>query len=147
MARNGCGQSGHSSLKLAVSQDWNDEMNWFFAWWCKFRKAKSYFNDFWVDQVKNGCGHLVHETLKFVRVSLWIELISCMLTMTKNLLNGPKIGFLNWKKNLVINFHRICSIMNMFIISCVPVQILCLGKILFVRYRPKYSQPIKLHKF
>ena len=46
MARNGCGQSGHGTLKLAVSQEQIDGMNWFFAWWCKFRKAKSYFNDF-----------------------------------------------------------------------------------------------------
>ena len=37
---------------------------WFFAWWCKFRKTKSYFNDFWVDLVKNGHDHVVHETLK-----------------------------------------------------------------------------------
>ena len=64
MARNGYGQSGHGTLKLAVSQEWIDGMNWFFACWCKFRKAKSSFNDFWVDVVKIGCGHLVHETLK-----------------------------------------------------------------------------------
>ena len=30
----------------------------------KLRKAKSNFNDFWVEVVKNGYGHLVHETLK-----------------------------------------------------------------------------------
>ena len=40
----------------------------------------------------------------------------------------PKKGFLNLKKNLVINFHWICSIMNMFIICCVPAQILYFGK-------------------
>ena len=38
-------------------------MSWFFTCWCKFRKTKSDFNDFWVDVVKIGCGHLVHETL------------------------------------------------------------------------------------
>ena len=32
----------------------------------------------------------------------------------------------------------------MFIICFVPAQILCLGKKLFLRCRPKYSQPIKL---
>ena len=61
--------------------------------------------------------------------------------------NGPKIGFLNLKEKLVINFHRICSTMNMFIICCVPAQILCFRKILFLRCKPKYSQPIKLHNF
>ena len=46
----------------------------------------------------------------------------------KNWGNGPKTGFLALKKNLVINFHWICSIMNLFIIYCVPVQILYLEK-------------------
>ena len=65
MVKNKCDQSGHETLKLTVSQEWIDGMNWFFAYWCKFRKAESYFNDFRVDVVKNLCGHLVHETLKF----------------------------------------------------------------------------------
>ena len=39
-------------------------MNWFFACWYKFRKAKSWFDDFWVGKVKNGHGLLVHETFK-----------------------------------------------------------------------------------
>ena len=64
LVRNGCGQSGHRTLKLTVSQEWIDAMNWFLACWCKFKKAKIYFNDFWVGLVKNGHGHLVHETLK-----------------------------------------------------------------------------------
>ena len=51
--------------------------------------------------------------------------------------NGTKIGFLNLKKNLVINFYLICSIMNIFIICCVPTQILYLVKILFLRCRSK----------
>ena len=64
VVRNGCGQSGHAILKLAVSKEWIDGMNWFFTCWWKFRKAKNYFNDFWVCLVKNRRGHLVHETLK-----------------------------------------------------------------------------------
>ena len=35
-----------------------------FGCWCKFRKAKIYFNDFWVGVVKNVHGQLVPETLK-----------------------------------------------------------------------------------
>ena len=50
--------------KLAVSQEWINGMNWFFGWWCKFKKVKSYFNDFLVGLVRNGHGHLVHDTLK-----------------------------------------------------------------------------------
>ena len=34
------------------------------AYRCKFRKAKSYINDFWVGVVKNGYGQLVYEILK-----------------------------------------------------------------------------------
>ena len=33
-----CGQSGHMTLKITVSQDWADGINWFFACCCKFRK-------------------------------------------------------------------------------------------------------------
>ena len=58
--------------------------------------------------------------------------------------NGQKM---NLEKNLVINFHCICCIMNMFMICCVSAQNLCLGKILSLTCRPKYSQPIKLHNF
>ena len=39
----GCGQSGHRTLKLTLSQEWMDAVSWFFAWWYKFRKAKIYF--------------------------------------------------------------------------------------------------------
>ena len=42
----------------------NKGINWFFACWYKFRKAKNWFNHFWVGLLKNGSGLLVHETLK-----------------------------------------------------------------------------------
>ena len=64
IVQSGCGQFGHGTLKLAVSQNLTDGMNWFFACWCKFRKAKSWFNHFWVGLVKNGSGFEVYETLK-----------------------------------------------------------------------------------
>ena len=37
--------------------------------------------------------------------------------------NGSKNGFLNFLKNLVINFYWICSIMKIYITWCVPAQI------------------------
>ena len=53
---NGCGQSGHETLQLTVSQESIDE-------WTDFlytgAKAKSYFTDFLVWTVKNEYGHLV----------------------------------------------------------------------------------------
>ena len=60
---------------------------------------------------------------------------------------GQKRGFLNLFKNLVIIFYIICSIIKIYIIYCVPVQITYLGKYFFVRYRPKCFQPIILQDF
>ena len=60
----GQGQSGHVTLRFTVSQEWRERMNWYFACWYKFRKAKGYFNNFCVGVFKNGHGYLVHETLK-----------------------------------------------------------------------------------
>ena len=34
MVKNGCGQSGHWTLKLTVSEEWTG-INWFFACWYK----------------------------------------------------------------------------------------------------------------
>ena len=55
--------------------------------------------------------------------------------------NGPKIeqkyGFWNLKINLVANFPRISSIMKIYIICCVAVQIFYLEKMFFLRYMPK----------
>ena len=59
--KNGHGILGLGTLKSAVSQEWIDEMGWFFACWYKFMKAKSYFNNYWVSVIKNGQGL---ETLK-----------------------------------------------------------------------------------
>ena len=60
---------------------------------------------------------------------------------------GPKQGFLNLLKNSIINFYWICSIMKIYLIYCVPVQMQNLGKFLFLRYVPKCSQPMRLQGF
>ena len=70
--RNGPGQSGHRTLTLTVSHKWIDGMNWYFACWCKLRKAKSCFNDFWVGMVRNDHEYLVHETLKSAVFKEWV---------------------------------------------------------------------------
>ena len=93
MVKNGRDQSGHVTLKLTVSQEWIDGMNWYFACWCKFRKVKSYFNDFWVGMVRNGRGHLVHETVKSAVSKEWVYefswIFACWL--------WDSIFWLNWK--------------------------------------------------
>ena len=62
--KNGCGLLGLRTLKAAVSQEWIDELGWFFACWYKFMKAKSYFDNYWVGVVKNGRGLKDHGALK-----------------------------------------------------------------------------------
>ena len=52
----------------------------------------------------------------------------------------PKYGFFNLKKNLFVNFQSVCSTMKINIICWVLSQILYLGKIVFMRYRPKCCQ-------
>ena len=50
-----------------------------------------------------------------------------------------------WAKNNI--FYWISSLMKIYIICCVPAQIAYLGKFLFLRYRSKCSQPIRLQDF
>ena len=62
MVKSGCGPLGHGVLK-SVSQEWIDELSWFFVYWCKFRKSKNYLNNYWMGVVKNVSD--LHGTLKF----------------------------------------------------------------------------------
>ena len=39
---------GHETLKSTVSRKWTDGVNRFLCMLCKFRKAKSWFSNFWV---------------------------------------------------------------------------------------------------
>ena len=78
--------SGHRALKLTLSQKWTDEINWFFACWYKFRKAKSWFNDFWMGLLKKGQGPLGSWYPKIcciLRMNLWNELIFLILIVIK----------------------------------------------------------------
>ena len=40
VVKNGHGLLGFGTLKSAVSQEWINEMSWFFACWCNFIKLK-----------------------------------------------------------------------------------------------------------
>ena len=60
MVRNGCDQSGHGTLKLALSQEWID----FLHAGANSRKLKVISMIFIGGPGQNGRGHLVHETLK-----------------------------------------------------------------------------------
>ena len=71
--KNGCGLLGLGTLKSAVSQEWTDELGWFFACWYKFMKAKSYFNNYWVGVVKNEQGLKDRGTLKPGTSHKWFD--------------------------------------------------------------------------
>ena len=63
MIKNGCGQSGHGTLKLTMSNmnGWNKLI---FCMLVEIQESLKLINYFWVGMVRNGCGLLVHETLK-----------------------------------------------------------------------------------
>ena len=67
--KNGCGHFGPRILKLAVSQDEINEIHWLFAWWYTFRKAKSYYHNYWVELIEKG-------TLKSAIFNEWIDELS-----------------------------------------------------------------------
>ena len=57
---------------------------------------------------------------------------------------GLKQGFFNLLENLVIDFYFNLLYNEIYIICCVPAHIPYLGQFLFLRYRPKCSQPVRL---
>ena len=76
---NGHGLLGLETPKSAVSQEWIDEMSWFFSCWYKFRKAKSCFNNYWVGMVKNEWGLIDHGTLKSGVSHKWFDELSRLI--------------------------------------------------------------------
>ena len=48
-----------ATLVTRWMDEWMDELSWFFACCCKFRKLKNYFDNLWVAVVKNGHGTLI----------------------------------------------------------------------------------------
>ena len=62
---------------------------------------------------------------------------------------GKKCCPKNWENEpkMCQIWSYICSIMKFCIICCVPAQIPYLRKLLFLKYWPKCSQPIRLQDF
>ena len=56
--KNGRDHSGHGTIILVVSEKGKDEIHWFFAPSCKFRKARNYVKNFWLKIVKNRSGQM-----------------------------------------------------------------------------------------
>ena len=77
-------QFGHRTLKLTVSQEWADEINWFFleagANLGKLKVVSVIFGWFWSFSSWDS---------KIWWMSVWIELILCMLTVMQQFLVKP----------------------------------------------------------
>ena len=76
MVKNGHGLFGLGALNSGLSQEWIDEMSWFFAFSYKYRKANSYFNNYWVGIVKIGWSFVDHGTLKSGFSHKWFDKLS-----------------------------------------------------------------------
>ena len=66
MVKNGCDQSCDGILKLTLSEEWTNWINWFLACWCRFITVKNWSKIYMVGMVKNGCGQSGHGTLKYI---------------------------------------------------------------------------------
>ena len=64
VVKNGCDHPGLRTLKLAIPQKVSNGTNWFLVCWQKFKKAKIYFNNFWMVVIENGRGLVALRTLK-----------------------------------------------------------------------------------
>ena len=65
VVKNGCGQSYDGTLKLTLSEEWTNGINWFLA--CSWRFTfKSWSKIYWVGMVKNGRGQSGLGTLKYI---------------------------------------------------------------------------------
>ena len=94
MVKTGCGQSCDGTLKLTVSEEWTDGMNWFLACLYRFTKIKSRSKFFLVDIVKNVCDQSGHGSLKLLSLAYW--LFACWYKFKK-----AKSSFSDFWKGLV----------------------------------------------
>ena len=70
MVKNGHGPCYPGTLRSAVSQEPIDQI---LACWYKFKKAKSYFNNYWLGMIKNRWGFRDHGTLKLGVSHKWFD--------------------------------------------------------------------------
>ena len=73
MVKNAYGQSSGGTLKLPVSEEWTEGINWLFPYWYRFTKIKNWSKNFWVGVVKNECGQSGHGPLKLTVSQKWTD--------------------------------------------------------------------------
>ena len=82
-------------LNLSVSQEWMDELSWYFSCWCKVRKIENYFNSFCVVVAKNWreTGSLISERTDKVR---WFFACSYIFMKAKNYVSTYCVGIVKY---------------------------------------------------
>ena len=98
VTKNGRGLLGLGTQKSAVSQEWINELGSFVACWCKFMKAKSYFNNYWVGVVKNEQGLKDCGILKPGILHKWFD---ALIRLIEWFLHADSDGII-WRQNLLI---------------------------------------------
>ena len=102
MVKNWCDQSGLWTLKLTLSQDWNDGINWFFTCWYNFTQIKRWLKIFVLSIGKNGCGQSGDGTPKLTVSEEWIDgvnwFFACWYMIIK-IKSWSKIFWVNMVKN------------------------------------------------
>ena len=135
MVINGCGQSDRGGLKLPVSQEWVDGINWFFAWYYKFRRAKSCFSDFWLGVVKS---YLRPQNLLYLKneFKIWADFLHA----------DSNAGFwLSWYSSVSSTFgcRGSIEVVVVFLLALsdtwnrIKSKVYCLSKCCFVAYTVK----------
>ena len=115
IVKNGSGQFANGILKLTVSQEWTNGMNWFFACRCEFRKTTSYCNIFWMDVVENGRDQLVYGTLKSAVSWEGVYELSWFLVC--------------WCKKLLSLWHRSLLQLNLVNFKCWSIAVVFVGSL------------------
>ena len=75
----GCGLFDLGTLKSALSQEWIDDMSWFFPCWYKFREAKSYCDNYLVGLAKKGWDLMDRATLNSGISHKWFNDLSRLI--------------------------------------------------------------------
>ena len=119
MVKNRYCQLCDRTLKLILSDEWKDLINWFFACWYRFTKIKSWSKIYWVGMVKNDWP-----------VRAWDSKIGCISKMSRwnKLIFGLLVQILESFKIDSVIFWWACSKLAVVFFSSWGHKICCILK-------------------
>ena len=88
MLKNGCGQPGHGTLKLTVSQNWTDKTTWFFCMLVQMQEGWKLIQSFLNGPCQKWQWLLSSWNPKtcILKINIWIELNILMLVVMQKFL-------------------------------------------------------------